>query len=340
MKILCQPKPGVLELKDNFPVPVRHSDTAVIKMERCGICGSDITAYRGTNPTMRYPINGLGHEGVGVIEDIAEDNAKGLKIGDRVALEPYVPCNKCHMCKAGRFNNCADIQVCGVHKDGMMAEYFEHPVQLIYKLPDELSWEHAALVEPLTIGLHAAARARVSAGEHVVIFGAGIIGLLAAFGCINYGATPILVDVLQKRLDYAKELGIPYIFNSSNGGVQDFLQKVTNKKMPEAMIDCTGAPSVLENMHDYVCHGARIALVGWPHAPVSINTVRCMQKELDICPSRNSNGKFPEAIRLITERKVPTDAIITKLIDMEQVDETIQDMIRNPSNYMKVIVKI
>lgn len=338
MRVLCLPEPGKLELQD-LPMVQCREGTAVVKMEMCGICGSDVTAYRGVNPTMRYPINGLGHEGVGVITEIG-DNDKGLKIGDRVALEPYVPCNKCHMCAVGRFNNCADIRVCGVHKDGMMAEYFEHPIQLLYKLPDGLSWEHAALVEPLTIGLHAATRARVSKGEHVVVFGAGIIGLLAAFACINYGAVPILVDVLQKRLDYAAKLGVPCVFNSKDGGIEEHLREVTGGKLPEAMIDCTGAPVILENMHNYVCHGGRIALVGWPHNPVSINTVRCMQKELDICPSRNSNGKFPEAIRLVHENKVPTDEIITKLIGLSEVESTIQGMAKDPSGYMKVIVKI
>jgi len=162
MKVLCLPEPGNLVIKD-LPMPELKEGQAIVKMEMCGICGSDVTAYRGVNPTMRYPINGLGHEGVGIIREIGE-NDKGLKPGDRVALEPYVPCNKCHMCAAGRFNNCADLHVCGVHKDGMMSEYFLHPVQLLYKLPDELTFTHAALVEPLTIGLHGATRARVSRG--------------------------------------------------------------------------------------------------------------------------------------------------------------------------------
>lgn len=338
MKMLCLPEPGKLELRD-MPMPVLTEGQAIIKMDMCGICGSDVTAYRGVNPTMKYPINGLGHEGVGVIAEIG-DNDKGLKVGDRVALEPYVPCNKCHMCAAGRFNNCADLHVCGVHKDGMMTEYFSHPVQLLYKLPEELTFTHAALVEPLTIGLHGATRARVSKGEHCVVFGAGIIGLMASFACINYGATPILIDVLQKRLDYAKELGIPYVFNSKDGDIEIFLKEVTGGKLPEAMIDCTGAPAILENMHNYVCHGARIALVGWPHDPVLINTVRMTQKEIDILPSRNSNAKFPEAIRLVNEGKVPTDAIITKIIKLEEVEDTIKDMIQNPSDYLKVIVEI
>lgn len=338
MRVLCLPEPGKLEMRD-LPMPVLEEGQAIIKMEMCGICGSDVTAYRGVNPTMKYPINGLGHEGVGVIQEIGE-NDKGLKPGDRVALEPYVPCNKCHMCREGRFNNCADLRVCGVHKDGMMAEYFLHPVQLLYKLPDELSFTHAALVEPLTIGLHGATRARVAAGEHCVVFGAGVIGLMASFACINRGATPILVDVLQSRLDYAKKLGVPYVFNSKEGDVEAYLKEVTDGKLPEAMIDCTGAPVILANMHNYVCHGGRIALVGWPHDPVTINTVRLTQKEIDVCPSRNSNAKFPEAIRLVNEEKIPRDGMITKVIELENVEETIKDMIQSPSDYLKVIVKI
>ncbi len=338
MNVLCMSGKGSLEMKE-FPVPECHEGMAVIKMEMCGICGSDVSAYKGVNPTMKYPVDGIGHEGVGVITEIGS-NDKGLKVGDRVALEPYVPCNKCHMCAVGRFNNCADIRVCGVHKNGMMADYFEHPVQLCYKLPDTLDFRRACLVEPLTIGLHAAARARVSAGEHCVVFGAGIIGLLAAFACINNGATPILVDIVQERLDHAKELGVPYVFNSKDGGVAEYLSQVTGGKLPEAMIDCTGAPSILSELHNYVCHGGRVALVGWPNAPVSINTVRCMQKELDICPSRNSNAQFPRAIELVNAGKVPTDAIITKTIELSQTEETIRDMIDHPADYLKVVVKI
>lgn len=338
MRVLYMQEPGVLKVQE-AQMPALVPGQALIKIELCGICGSDLTAYRGVNPTMRYPIDGLGHEGVGVIEAIGE-NDRGFKAGDRVALEPYVPCGHCHMCAEGRFNNCADIRVCGVHKSGMMAEYFLHPVNLLYKLPDDLSFCHAALVEPFTIGLHGATRARVKAGEHVVVFGAGVIGLMAAFACINYGATPILVDVIWKRLDDAKELGVPCIYNSKEGDLEGYLREVTDGKLPEAMIDCTGAPAILGKMHDYVCHGGRIALVGWPHDPVTINTVRLTQKEIDICPSRNSNAKFPEAIRLIHEKKLPAEGLITKTVELEEVEETIKDMIRSPEDYKKVVVKI
>ncbi len=337
MKVLCIEQPGKMVLKD-MPRPTLQTGQAVVKMKECGICGSDVTAYKGVNPTMKYPVDGIGHEGVGIIEEIGE-NSKGLKPGDRVVLEPYVPCNQCHMCKAGRFNNCVNLRVCGVHKNGMMAEYFLHPVQLLYKIPQNLTFTRATIVEPLTIGLHGATRARVAKGDHVVIFGAGTIGLLAAFACLNYGAVPILMDVLQTRLDEAKALGIPHVYNSRDGGVAQELEKVFGR-LPDAMIDCTGSPFVLQEMHNYVRHGGRIALVGWPHEPVAINTVRCMQKELDICPCRNSNAKFPEAIRLVNEGKVPTTEIISKTVQLEEVEQTIQDMAQNPADYRKVVVKI
>ncbi|WP_333813921.1 zinc-dependent alcohol dehydrogenase [Muricomes intestini] len=338
MKVLCLPEAGKLEVRE-FLKPNVRPGYAVVKILRCGICGSDVTAYRGVNPTMKYPVNGLGHEGVGIIEEVGE-NDRGLKTGDRVTLEPYIPCNKCYMCRQGRFNNCTDIRVCGVHKEGMMSEYFLQPVNQIYKIPDEMSFEHAVLVEPLTIGLHANTRAHVSKGEKVVIFGAGVIGLMAAFGSIHYGAEPILIDVVQERLDYAKSHGIPYIFNSREGGVPEFLSEVTNSKMPDAMIDCTGAPAILEQMHDYVCYGGRIALVGWPHNPIAINTVRLMQKEIDVCPSRNSNQKFPEAIQMVKEEEIPSDAMITKIVEMDEVESAIQDITEHPADYLKVIVNI
>ena len=235
MKVVSMPQKKEIVIKD-LPRPVLESGMAVVKMELCGICGSDLTAYLGTNPTNVYPIDGIGHEGVGTIEEIG-DNDRGLKAGDRVALEPYVPCNDCHMCRVKRYNTCENLRVCGVHKDGMMAEYFLHPISLLHKLPETLDFYKASLVEPLTIGLHALTRSKVKEGEFCVIFGAGTIGLLASFGCMGYGATPILVDVLQKRLDRARELGIKNTFNSTAGKkIEDYLPEVCGGALPDMML--------------------------------------------------------------------------------------------------------
>lgn len=338
MKVITIPKGQTIEVVEEEK-PQAQQGNAIIKMVACGICGSDVTAYRGTNPTVKYPIDGVGHEGVGIIEEIGE-NSKGLKVGDRVVLEPYVPCNECHMCKKGRFNNCANLRVCGVHKNGMMAEYFEHPIELLYAIPDDLDDHTSCMIEPLTISLHALSRSQIEAGEICVIFGAGTIGLLAALACKCKGATPILVDVVDVRLNRAKEFGVEYTFNSMEGDVEQYLSEVTNGKMADVMLECTGAKVVIENLHNYVNHGGRVSLVGWPHEPVQINTIRCMQKELNLYPCRNSNRKFEESMALIHEGKIPAEKMITKVIEAEQFEETVCDMIQSPDKYIKVVVKL
>ncbi len=337
MKTLELTEPGKLSLSE-VPLPLAKEGAALIGMEYCGICGSDLTAYTGKNPTVRYPIHALGHEGIGVIKQIG-DNAYGLKAGDRVAIEPYIPCLKCHSCAQERFNNCTDIHVAGVHTEGVMAETISFPIRQLHKLPDGMDPLTAALVEPLTIGLHAAARARVQSGEYCVITGAGPIGLLAALGLKSQGVTPILIDIMDERLAFARECGIEYAFNSRSGDPVAYLKEVTGD-MPHAMLECTGSPAILASMHDYVRHGGRIALVGWPKEPVIVNTVRCIQKELDICPSRNSNKQFPAAISLIASGKVDAAKLITKVVTMDEAQATLTDMLANPKDYMKVVIDL
>lgn len=337
MKNLFMEKEGSLEIRDK-QMPEATGDYVVVRIVCCGICGSDVNAYRGGNPTVKYPIDGIGHEGVGIVHSVGKD-VKSIAVGDRVALEPYIPDYTCHSCMEERFNNCEHLHVAGVHTDGMMADYYMIKESLVHKIPDSLSFRHAALIEPLTIGLHGTFRANVKKGDIVAVTGAGPIGILASFAVLSKGATPVIMDVLQDRLDYALSLGIPYAFNNSQGGFDSYIEKEFGH-LADKMIECTGAPFILANMHDYVRHGGCIALVGWPKAPVTINTVRCMQKELDIHPSRNSNKLFPEATRLIATGFVPVERMITKTVSLEDTEETIKDMIKNPADYVKVVVEI
>lgn len=310
---------------------------ALIRMMYCGICGSDIGAYKGTNPTMRYPIMGMGHEGVGIVEEI--EPGSEIKVGDRVALEPYIPCGKCYICKEGG-NNCTDLHVSGVHCPCMMTEYYRHPVSLLHRIPDELTWERAVLTEPLTIALHGIQRAEVKAGDVCVITGAGPIGLLAALAAKAYGAVPVIMDVIESRLKFAGECGIENRFNNFEGGFEEYLCSLTCGRLADAMVECTGAPPILAKMHDYVRNSGRIALVGWPKDPLTVNTIRWMQKELSVRPSRNSHNNFPEALELIRTRAVPAERLLTKVIEFKDFEQTIKDMTEHPQNYMKVAVKI
>lgn len=326
-------------LIEEIEKPKAGEGQALVKMVYCGICGSDISAFRGGNPTCKYPIYGLGHEGVGVIEEIGP-NDRGLKKGDRVALEPYIPCGKCHMCRQGRFNNCKDLKVTGVHTIGMMSNWFVLPIEKLYRIPDSLSFEEAVLTEPLTIGLHAATRAKVGPGDWVLVFGSGVVGLMSAFAAKKYGGKPILVDIEDQKLEDARHFGFEYTCNSLKEDVVGYLEKVTDGHLADVIIEVTGSPKILGDLHLYCTHGARIALVGWPKAPVEINTIRLMQKEVDIYTSRNSNMKFPESMEFIAAGGLPCSELVTAYTDIEDIQKTMDSMIASPKDYLKVVVRL
>ena len=199
MKAVYMAEPWSIAIKD-MPEPSPKEGQALIKVHAAGICGSDIGAFRGVNNLVSYP-RVIGHELSGEILSIPENNKKGLKPGDHVVVDPYVYCGKCYPCSIGRTNCCDDLKVLGVQTEGAMSERFAHPADLLVKIPDDMAWEDAALAEPLTISLHCIHRLRLKAGEHIAIFGAGPIGLLAAMAAIAYGAEPILIDLVEGRLD-------------------------------------------------------------------------------------------------------------------------------------------
>lgn len=185
--------------------PVPGPGQALIRIKTAGICGSDIGAFRGTNKLVSYP-RIIGHELAGILEEVPADNPKGLKPGDKVIVDPYLYCGKCYPCSIGRTNCCTDLKVLGVHIDGGMAEYFCHPADMLVKMPEDMDWTDAAMAEPLTISLHGIHRGGLKAGEYCAIIGAGPIGLLAGMIAQAYGAHAILLDLVQERLDFAKEL--------------------------------------------------------------------------------------------------------------------------------------
>lgn len=335
MRIVNLSEPGKISVEE-MDYPVLQEGYAIVEVVYCGICGSDVSAFKGVNPTAKYPLEGLGHEAVGVIKEIG-DNDAGLCVGDRVALEPYIGCTVCHRCQRGDYNNCTDLRVCGVHTGGMMRDYFSHPIRLVHKLPDDLSMEDAVLVEPFTIGLHAITRSNVAAGDFCLIFGSGIIGLMAAFGAKNRGATPLLVDMQQSRLDEAKEMGFE-VFNSQTGDLEAYLKERTAGRMADVIVDCTGAPPVIGSVHLYAAYGARISLVGWPNKPVEINTIKCMQKEVSIFPVRNSRHQFPVAMELVRSGVLPVERLVTKHVPVEAIESTLDDIRLHPENYLKAVV--
>ena len=319
--------------------PTPKEGEALIKVVAAGICGSDIGAFRGTNGLVSYP-RVIGHELAGIVESIPENNKNGIKVGDRVVVDPYLYCGHCYPCSIGRTNCCTDLKVLGVHVDGGMAEYYCHPADMLIKIPEGMSWEQAAMAEPLTISLHGIHRGGLQAGEYCAIIGAGPIGLVAGMVAQAYGAHAILLDLVQERLDFAKSLGIEYVINSGKEDPVERVKEITGGEMAHQVMECSGANPAIRQTFDLVSNAGRITLTGWPKKETSLPTDVITKKEIDIRGARTSAGEFEEALDLINTRKVDMMKILTKTISMDEAPDTIIDIEKNPGNYMKVVVRV
>ena len=315
--------------------PVKKENEVLIKVESVGICGSDIGAYRGTNPLVTYP-RILGHEVVGRIIESGIGMPSNIKIGDRVIVDPYIYCGSCYPCSIGRTNCCTNLKVIGVHIDGGMQEIITHPAHLITKVPNNIPLNLLPLAEPLTIALHAIHRTKVKQGEFVTIIGAGAIGLMAALVSKLYGATPILIDILDKRLEYAKSIGVTHTINSLKEDPQEQINKITNSQLSQVVIEASGANESIQNTLKSTSFAGRIALTGWPKKETLLPTNIITFKELDIYGSRTSKGEFEEALNLISSGKFDAKDIVTKTISFDEIPEYIGKLSNEPDNYLKI----
>lgn len=319
--------------------PIPREGEALIRIVAAGICGSDIGAFRGANNLVSYP-RVIGHELAGIVESIPENNKNGIRVGDRVVIDPYLYCGHCYPCSIGRTNCCNDLKVLGVHVDGGMAEYFCHPADMLIKIPEGMTWEQAAMAEPLTISLHGIHRGVLKAGEYCAIYGAGPIGLVAGMVAQAYGAHAIIIDLVQERLDFAKDLGIEFVINSGKEDPVARVAEITGGVMAQQVMECTGANPCILGTLQLVSNAGRITLTGWPKKETSMPTDLITKKEVDIRGARTSAGEFEEALDLIASKRVDMDRILTKVITMDEVPDTIVDIEKNPGNYMKVVVRI
>lgn len=333
MKTVCLKQPGDISLVD-VPEQRREPEQVLIKVRSAGICGSDIGAYKGVNPLVSYP-RVIGHEIAGEVVEVADDEQE-FKVGDRVILEPYVYCGKCYPCSIGHTNCCENLTVRGVHIEGGMAEYVSHPRHLLHKVPAGIPWHLVPMAEPLVIAMHAVQQAEVAAGQHVVVTGAGQIGLLAAQYALTLGAVPIVVDPVDERLALARSLGVAHTVNPAGADAVAGILSITGGRMAEAVIECSGDARAIRGTVDYVSYAGHIALVGWPKGDIPMPTALFTKKELTVRGSRNSVGQFPESLRLIAEGKVNVEALLTKTVSMDETPAIVADIAAHPEKYLKV----
>jgi 2-desacetyl-2-hydroxyethyl bacteriochlorophyllide A dehydrogenase len=336
MKTLVCEKPGKLIYKE-AAFPEIKDGHSIIRIKKIGICGTDIHAFEGTQPFFNYP-RVLGHE---VAAQFVEGDAAGFNKGDACSFIPYLSCKKCFACRNGKPNCCSEIKVCGVHINGAMAEYYSVPSSVLLQSAG-LNYDELALVEPLSIALHGINRAAVKQNEFVLITGAGPIGMgLIVFAKI-YGATVIVMDTRQDRLDFSKqELNADYIVNVDSGDVTEKIKTITGNDMCPVIIDATGNLKAINNAINYLAHGGRYVLVGLQMESFSFSHPEFHKREASLMSSRNAiRSEFEKVIDYIKDKKIDPSVFITHRMAFDDAKDKFGELCDPASKVVKAIIEI
>jgi 2-desacetyl-2-hydroxyethyl bacteriochlorophyllide A dehydrogenase len=333
MKTIVLEKPGELRrIETDSPndVPNGH---ALVRVNRVGICGTDWHAYKGDQPFFSYP-RILGHE-LGVVVERVNDAESKLKTGDRCAVEPYLNCGQCIACKASKPNCCVELKVLGVQVDGGMRERILVPTTKLHR-SEQLSLDELALVEPLSIGCHAVDRAAITAGEHVLIIGAGPIGLSVIPFANAAGGKITMMDISPSRLEFCRKYMSVTTTIDAAVGLNDF----TPNDLPTCVIDATGNPRSMARCFDLVAHGGRIIFVGLFQGDVSFNDPNFHRRELTLMATRNSRPRdFERIIKMMEQGEIDAKPWITHRTKADNLIEEFPKWLATNSGLVKAMIE-
>ncbi len=327
MKALCVASPNHLVIEER-PMPVIQSPNEVlIKVKAAGICGSDVHIYHGTSSVATYP-RVIGHEIVGEIVETGNE-VKGFAIGDRVIMDPVISCGTCYQCRIGRRNVCGKLKVRSVHVDGGYQEYIVIPEDSIYQIPENLSWEEAVMIEPFTIAEQVCSRAELTKDDVVFIMGAGPVGLSILKRVKLAGATCYISDIVDIRLDFARQYGADLAINAKNLDVKEEIMRLTEGNGATVVIDAVCSTKSFEQTLSYVCSAGRVISLGFNKEPSAISQLSITAREIDIRGSRLHNNKFPVVIEYFRSGTLQVRDMITHRFHFLQIHDALK-VIENP----------
>jgi threonine dehydrogenase-like Zn-dependent dehydrogenase len=330
MRALVCTRPGKLDYLD-IREPELKTDFAIIRIRKICICGTDLHAFEGTQPFFNYP-RILGHELSGELMDF--DNAPGFQKGEAVTFLPYLNCGECVACRAGKTNCCTKLQVCGVHIDGGMVDYFAVPSRLLVHAQG-LGLTELAMVEPMAICAHGIRRAAVQPGEFVLVMGAGPIGLGAMEFARIQGAEVIVADTNSYRLNFCKtQLSVSHSIQVGNADVQERLMDITHGDMPTVVIDASGNRNAINSGLNYLAHGGRYILIGLQKGELVFSHPEFHKRETTLMSSRNATREdFDYVIQSILNRSMNPLLFISNRVSFSEAADSFPDWL-NPSNHV------
>ena len=329
-----------------IPTPTAGAGKVVVSLEYVGICGSDVH-YFHSGRIGDYIVDldsdyMLGHECAGTVVEVGE-GVTNLKVGDKVAIEPGYTCGECEFCKAGLYNLCPDVIFLATPPvQGCNMEYIEYPADWCFKLPDNMTTKEGALIEPLSVGFHAANQADVQVGDTVVILGSGCIGLVTLLSSKAHGAGKIIVaDLVDARLQKALELGADYVINSKEVDALAEISRLTDGKGADKVFETAGSPVTIAQTAFAVKRGGTICLVGLSsQSEITYNFSQIMDKEAKIVSVFRYRNIYPKAIAAVAKGAIDVKKIVTHEFDLDHIQEAYDETVNNKTDLVKAVIKI
>ncbi|AYD04337.1 Zn-dependent oxidoreductase [Neorhizobium sp. NCHU2750] len=319
---------------DEREAPKPGPGEVAIRVQRAGICGSDMHILHGSNPFVVYP-RVIGHEFAGVIEALGA-GVSGLAIGDHVVADPVISCGHCYPCRIGRSNVCAKLQVIGVHREGGFRSVAVVPEANAVKVSPKLGLDVAALAEPLAVAANVLWRTECTSEDVVLIYGAGTVGITVLQVAKMRGARCIIADIDADRLVRAKEFGADVVINSREQSVAEVVASELDGLGPSVVIDGAGIPSLLEEACQVAAPAGRIGLLGFSPAPCNISQQKIVSKELTLVGSRLNRRFIPEVVSWLESGALKPEGMITQSFDARDARAAFDLIEKHPEQTLKV----
>lgn len=342
MKALLYTEPYTFDYTD-VPDPTVGDDDVLVRVKACGICGSDVAGHTGKTGRRLPPLI-MGHEAAGVVERVGP-NVTGFAPGDRICFDSTVYCNRCPACKQGMYNRCVKRQVLGVSvpefkRNGAFAEFLAVPHWICARLPANMSFVQASLLEPASIGTHAANRPPISKSDTVVVIGAGAIGLFILQAAKLRGAkTTIASDLNGFRLGLAKQIGADACINSGKVNLKDEILDRTDGRGADVVFEAVGFGETFRQAISITRTGGHVVAVGNLQKEVEFNLQELVSRELTFTGSYASSGEFRTCIDLIASGKIKVEPLVSEVLPLNEGPDAFKRLLEAKENLLKIVLE-
>jgi len=319
--------------------PQIDPDQVLIKIQRIGVCGSDIHVFHGMHPYTSYPVV-QGHEVSGIIAEVGA-SVQGLSVGDKAVFMPQVTCGKCYPCRHGMYHICDHLKVMGFQTSGAAQEFFAVNAEMVLKVPESISLDQAAMIEPVSVAVHALARFGEVNGQKVVVLGAGTIGNLTAQVARAEGAEVLITDISDYKLEKAAQCGLQHTVNTSRADLGEAIQEVFGADKADLILECVGVQDTISQAITHARKGSTIIVVGVFGKKPEVDLGLVQDRELSILGTLMYQKRdYQKAIALIEAGKLTLDPLVTHRFEFKRYLDAYQAIETSGGRYMKVMIEL